>query len=253
MVIFSTIFRPLVTSVGFGWAMRVIAFIVLAGQLVAIAVLKQRPSPNKPRKLLDLTAFREARFVIFCLGSVFMFAGAYTPFFFIAVFGQEKLGISQNMSDNALAISGAGSTLGRLAPGLIIVRYGVLPVFALFILVCGFLQFIWGAVHNLGGLLSFAFFYGFFGGGVAGIAPVACIEMSPSLHIAGTRVGMILFMGSIGVLVGNPIAGAILNGKSKFEGVQAFSGAVLLFSSVAVLIAWELLQKHRKSKADHAV
>jgi len=150
-----------------------------------------------------------------------------------------------------LAISGAGSTLGRIVPGLMMARYGALPVFSIFILICGFFQFIWGAVHTLGGLMSFSFFYGFFGGGVAGIVPVACIEMSPSIHIAGTRVGMIFFIGSIGALVGNPIAGAILNGKSSFDGVQAFSGAVLLFSSVAVLIAWELLQKHRKSKVNH--
>lgn len=138
--------------------------------------MKQHLSPSKSRKLLDLTAFREARFNIFCLATVLMFAGVYTPFFFIAVFGQEKLGISQNMSDNMLAISGAGSTLGRILPGLMMVRYGALPVFSVFILICGLFQFIWGAIHTLGGLMSFAFFYGFFGGGVAGIVPVACIE-----------------------------------------------------------------------------
>lgn len=77
--------------------------------------------------------------------------------------------------------------------------------------------------------------------------------MSPSIHIARTRLGMIFFIGSIGALIANPIAGAILNGKLKFEGVQAFSGAVLLFSSVAVLTVWELLQRHRKSKVDHDV
>lgn len=33
MMIFTIIFRPLVKSVGFGWAIKVIAIIVLVGQL----------------------------------------------------------------------------------------------------------------------------------------------------------------------------------------------------------------------------
>lgn len=225
-----------------------IAFIVLASLLLALALLRQRPSPNKPRALLDMTAFREARFNVFALSSFFVFAGAYTPFFYLAVFSQEKLGISESMSYNLLAILGAGSTFGRALPGLLAVRYGTFPVFALFLLICGLLQFIWGGINNLGGVVAFALFYGFFSGGVAGLAPVATIELSPTMEVAGTRMGMMLAFGAIGVLVGNPIAGAILDSRSEFDGVQAFGAATLLVASVLVVIGWELLLKYRKSK-----
>lgn len=242
MVLFTTTFKPLVSEVGFGWAMRIIAFITLAGLLVAMTVLRQRPTPQKPRALVDLTAFREARFMVFAVACLLMFAGAYNPFYFAAVFSREVLHLSQNLSYNMLAIIGAGTTVGRLLPAFAAMRYGSLPTFSVCVLICGLLAFIWGSVHNLGGMVNFTLFYGIFGGCVASLTPVACVEMSPSIHIAGTRVGMLLLIGSIGVLIGNPIAGAILDGKSSFDGLQAFTGAVLLASSVLLIVAWELLK-----------
>ena len=237
MVLITTTFKPLVNRVGFGWAMRIISFIVLAGLLVSLAVLRQRPTPRKPRALMDVTAFREARFIVFAIACLFMFAGAYNPFYFASVFSREVLQLSENMCYNMLAIIGAGTTVGRLLPAFAAMRYGSLPTFAVCVLVCGLLAFIWGSVHNLGGMVNFTLFYGIFGGCVASLTPVACVEMSPSLHIAGTRVGMVLLIGSIGVLIGNPIAGAILQSNSSFRGLQAFTGAVLLASSVLLIVA----------------
>jgi predicted MFS family arabinose efflux permease len=253
MVIFTSAFQPLVNRVGFGWTLRIFGFIILAALLASLLLLKQRPTPQKPRAILDFGAFREARFNIFAASSILMFAGAYTPFYYIAVFGQQELGISERMSYNMLAIAGAGSTLGRLFPAVAARKYGALPVFALCVFICGMLQFIWGAVHNLGGLICFSLAYGFFGGAVAGTAPVACIEMSPNIHIAGTRVGMLLLIGSIGVLVGNPIGGAILNTKSGFEGLEAFGGTVLLASSVLIVVSYEMLMKWRRSESEKDV
>jgi len=103
-------------------------------------------------------------------------------------------------------------------------RYGALPVFSRFILICGFFQFIWGAVHTLRGLISFSFFYGFFGGGVAGIVPVACIEMSPSIPHRLDKGRNDIFIGSIRSLVGNPIAGAILNGNQVLTACKLSQG-----------------------------
>jgi predicted MFS family arabinose efflux permease len=195
MVLFTAIFKPLVNSVGFAWTLRIIAFIVLAGLLISILVMKQRPSPNKPRKILDLTAFREARYVIFCVAGFFMFAGAYIPFYFVPVYAESVLGISEDLSYDMLAVMAAGSIFGRLIPPFVALRYGSLPVIAFLVFICGMLQFVWSGIHNLGQLIPFALFYGFFSGGVASLAPIASIEMAPSMHVAGTRLGMVLFIG----------------------------------------------------------
>src|ERR1700759_930106 len=99
-VVFSVIFRPLVNSVGFGWTVRIIAFICLAVMLFGLAVLKQRPSPKRPRKLIDWSAFLELRFDAFSASQFFVFAGAYVPFFFLPIFAQEKAGMSESLSLN---------------------------------------------------------------------------------------------------------------------------------------------------------
>src|ERR1700761_4555500 len=111
--VFPAIFNPIVKSIGFGWAVRVMAFITLACLLGSIVLLKQRVLPDKPRKPLDLTAFREARFNIFNTASLILFMGAYTPFYYLAIYAQREVGISQSMSYNTISILGVGMAVGR--------------------------------------------------------------------------------------------------------------------------------------------
>jgi predicted MFS family arabinose efflux permease len=241
----------LVNAVGFGWALRVIAFIALAVMLVALAVLKQRPSPQQPRKLIDWSAFHEPRFNVFCVATFFMMAAAYVPYYYIPVFGQEKVGMSQNLSNDMLAVMSTGSIFGRISPGILAVKYGVFPILGLAAFISGMLDFIWGSVTNVGGVVSFSIFYGYFSGACAGLAPVAVQYLSP-MHLLGTRSGMALVFMSIGVLIGNPIAGAILNSRSHFTGVQVFGGAFCVFSSLLVFLTSQETQKHEKKLAEAA-
>jgi predicted MFS family arabinose efflux permease len=117
----------LVKSVGFGWAMRVIAFTCLAVMLLALAVLKQRPSPKKPRKLMDWPAFLELRFDIFCASQFFLLAGAYVPFYYLPLFAEERVGMSESLSYNMVSVMSAGSVFGRIILGIAATMYGVFP------------------------------------------------------------------------------------------------------------------------------
>jgi hypothetical protein len=79
------------------------------------------------------------------------------------------------------------------------------------------------------------------------LPPAILVSLSPSLNQIGVRVGMALTIGSLGVLIGSPIAGAILAGQSadttpssesrggeegvhglEFSGTLAFTGVALL-------------------------
>lgn len=170
------------------------------------------------------------------------------PFYFLAVYAEEKVSMSDKLSYNMLSILGAGSVFGRMFLGMAAVRYGVFQVLVMVCLISGMLTFIWGSVYNVGGVVSFAFFYGFFSGGIAGLLPIAVQNISP-LHLIGTRSGMTLVFDAIGVLVGNPIAGAILNSESQFHGVQAFGGAFLLFGAFLIFLTMEEVQRHEKREA----
>lgn len=45
------------------------------------------------------------------------------------------------------------------------------------------------------------------------LPPALIIALSPSMTEIGTRIGMAFFVGSLGVLIGSPIAGAILDAQ----------------------------------------
>jgi predicted MFS family arabinose efflux permease len=240
------IFRPLVKSVGFGWTLRIFAFICLAFLGVAIAVLKQRATPNKPRKLLDSTAFREADYVLFLIGMFLFFVGGYIPYYYMPAFAQLKIHTSPDLAFNMLPIIAGGSTLGRVIPNLATQKFGIFNVAGFCILVCGMLLFIWGAVHNIGGMAIYSLFYGFFSGILAAIPAVAIAQLSPHVGLIGTRMGMAFQVAAVGFLIGNPIAGAILNGRSSFDGLQAFGGACLLGAFVFICLT---SQEHAKRQS----
>jgi predicted MFS family arabinose efflux permease len=248
-VVIPAIFRPLIVSVGFGWAVRIIAFIILGCILLSLFTLKQRPSPNKPRKLIDPTAFREMGFNIFTVALFFAFAGLYLPFYYLPIFAEEKLGASQNLTFDVLSILGGGSIIGRILPGILAVHFGTFNLLGFCVLMSGKMLFIWGAVHNTGGLAALTLFYGIFSGMKVGFLPVALAELSPTVALIGTRTGMSLTFAAMGILVGNPIAGAILKGKPGFEGLQAFGGAFMIFSSLLLFLAALAYRKRRESAA----
>jgi MFS family permease len=95
-------------------------------------------------------------------------------------------------------------------------------------------------------LLATSILYSFFSGGLMALPPAILVSLSPSLNQIGVRVGMALTIGSLGVLIGSPIAGAILAGQSvdtgtsgsrggeegvhglEFSGTLAFTGVALL-------------------------
>ena len=48
----------------------------------------------------------------------------------------------------------------------------------------------------------------------------------------GTNIGMIFAIAAFGVLVGNPISGAILGHSGQYVGLQAFSGAIVFLAAL---------------------
>jgi MFS family permease len=70
----------------------------------------------------------------------------------------------------------------------------------------------------------FGVLYGVSSGAIVStLAPLS----SPDMKNIGTRMGMAFAIASVGLLIGNPIAGALLKGRSNV-GLQVFSGAYLL-------------------------
>jgi MFS family permease len=98
----------------------------------------------------------------------------------------------------------------------------------------------WISVQHLGNLIATSVFYSFFSGGLMALPPSILVALSPNLAQIGVHVGMALSVSSLGVLIGSPIAGAILSSQSRsndpdVQGALDFTGT-LAFTGVALLV-----------------
>ena len=93
--------------------------------------------------------------------------------------------------------------------------------------------------------------YGFISGSIQAIVPATVAFLCPDLSKLGTRLGMTLATGGLGLLVGAPIAGAILDSQSSadhheywgllaFSGTLVFLGALLQFVIRMLKVGWSM-------------
>ena len=84
-VIFPIMVTKLIPKVGFPWAMRACAFLILGMVTIANLTVKSRLTPQpKPVAVMDfIRPFKEPAFAILCVASFFFFFGMFLPFNYI--------------------------------------------------------------------------------------------------------------------------------------------------------------------------
>lgn len=68
-LVFPSMARTLLPSIGFGWTMRAIGFLQLGTLAVALSVVRTREMPRKKGPLLDLAAFGEPEYTLYATGA----------------------------------------------------------------------------------------------------------------------------------------------------------------------------------------
>ncbi|KAJ5172685.1 hypothetical protein N7492_005278 [Penicillium capsulatum] len=246
-VIFPIIFHRLLGPLGFGWTTRIIAFVALAGLIFSLVVMKLRlPPPKQSRALLDLSALKEIPFMIFCLAIFFSFVGLYFPFFYLPTFFSSYLHSDGDLAFYIIAILNAASVFGRITPGLIADRFGSLNTLIPISLIAAVLAFAWIGIHNVPGAIVFAILYGYASGALVSLPATILVKLTPDLSVVGTRMGMYLIFAAFGLLIGNPIAGALLDLENAiFWKAQVFCAVMVVVGSV-LFIALRLVAKSPK-------
>ena len=91
-VILPIMVEHLVTNVGFGWAMRIAAFLILGLLIIANLTIKSRLPPQpKPFQLMEfITPFTEPAFLLVAFGSFLMYLGAFLPFTYVIIQAKEE-------------------------------------------------------------------------------------------------------------------------------------------------------------------
>lgn len=231
-VIYPVIFRYLEPQVGFAWSVRVIGFVTLATNLFACLFVKIRHKPEERRSIFDARLFKDLTFDLWSLAWFFGNMGLYIPFFFIQDYAHVVLREPVTLAFWTLTTINAASVFGRIIPGLVADQVND-PL--LIITVCTaattILSFTWVAIRSsVAGLFVFCALYGFFSGAFVSLSTPATVHLAPSMKGIGTRLGIFNGIGSLGLLIGNPVAGAIV--EKSYVGMQVFCGGACTCSLV---------------------
>ncbi|PKK41920.1 hypothetical protein CI102_14505 [Trichoderma harzianum] len=226
-VIYPIIFCKLQQSAGFPWATRALGFVCLATSSVSIAFMRVRVQPSTKRALLQLSAFKEPQYSLFCLAMFFGFLGFYNFLSFVQPWAFDQGIASENLSFYLLPILNAASTFGRVTPNFLADHVGPLNMLAPAAGITALLAYCWIAVNSTAGIIVLSIFYGFFSGGFVSLPPVVMTALTKDLRDLGTRLGMFFAVVSLALLVGTPIGGAILTGSNSYLGVQIFCSSCL--------------------------
>jgi MFS family permease len=243
-------FRRLQPAVGFGWAVRIIGFVMLATQVFAILLLRMRQEPQRTRTLIDPAAFTNVSFVILFPVAVLSLAAIYIPFFYISSYAIQDHLTDPDLGFYLIAILNAASIPGRIVPAALADKQtGLVNMSIIVQLVTGVLVFAWAGVHDRAGVIVLAIFFGFFGGATLSLFALLPIPFVPDERLLGTRMGMIYVFAGIGILFGSPVAGALVQHTTSYTRLQVFTGVLLLGGGFLTCLArlihtkWRILVK----------
>ena len=242
--------RELFEKVGFGWAVRILAFVMLATLSISLIVLKPHTKTKKQVPLFKAAHLRDTPYTLFIIGAypsvvaaikltfsayAFMVAGVYVPYFFIQSYALE-LSIAENMTFNIVAIMNAATFFGRFPYNYLADMYGGITVLVPCCLATAILLFFWRFVHTLSGLIVISATFCFVTGGLVSLPAATIANLTKDKSEYGTRMGMGYTVAAIGALVGNPIAGAARRGGNtdvmeRWQGAWFVAGAWLLMAT----------------------
>ncbi|KAK4071375.1 uncharacterized protein Triagg1_6036 [Trichoderma aggressivum f. europaeum] len=251
-IVFPLIILYLTPQIGFPWATRIIAFICLVMGCLSVCLMKKRLPHNKNTSTrlgssIDFKALRDPKYALTTLAVFLVEFAVFIPYTYISSYAIHA-GMPTQRAYLLNALVNVGAIPGRALPGYAADRFGAFNVLAICSTTCAALIFaLWyTAGTNEAAIYSFTVLYGFWSGAAISITPV-CISRVCNIEDIGKRTGTAFFIASFGVLIGLPIAGAILktdggsyNGVIIFAGVFYAATVATLYLARGVAAGWGL-------------
>ncbi|USP79691.1 hypothetical protein yc1106_06965 [Curvularia clavata] len=247
-VIFPVIVQQCLPRLGFAWTIRIIGFIMLAVNIVTIALYRTRLPPRRTGPLVDWESFKELPYTLYCSAAFFLFWGLYFAFFYVGSYARNTLGVSYQQSINLLLVQVSMGFLFRVLPTYYADKVGRLNVLIPFAFVCGVMMFAWIGIKSIATLYVFAVIYGSGSAVIQALWPAVIGNMTREgdLKKAGVRMGMAFTIVSVSSFTGPPLAGALIqinDGDYTYANAWAalsfFVGGCLLVATRVSLVGWD--------------
>ncbi|KAL9576074.1 MAG: hypothetical protein Q9212_007408, partial [Teloschistes hypoglaucus] len=168
-MIFPAICEKLISRVGFGWTVRVIALVVLITLIPANLIARERPGTirkGSPQQM-DWSAFTDMPYLLVMAGLFFTFWGIYFGFYYIVTYAQTTLHLSPAEATNLLILMNAANLPGRFIPPLISdACLGPINTLIPCTFLTALLLFLWLGADSTTSVHLVACFYGFAAAGI---------------------------------------------------------------------------------------
>ncbi|KAL6806292.1 putative monocarboxylate permease [Trichoderma sp. SZMC 28013] len=225
-IIFPIALRHLIPMIGFGWAVRVMGFIVLFMLILPLSISKQH-----------FKSLGQIEFGLYCLSIFLAFLGFFTFYTFV-----ESWVIATQLNTDGVApyyiltITNASSSFGRILPNYTADKIGPLNIQVPATLIAGVLVFTWIPAQSMGSIMAIAILYGFFSGSLVSVPPTAIASMTANMNELGGRIGMCFLAMAFGSLIGSPVTGAIVQSVG-YDSARIYAGIMLLAGATTMAIA----------------
>ncbi|KAI0741766.1 monocarboxylate permease [Daedaleopsis nitida] len=240
-VVFPIMLQHLIPRIGFGWAVRVIGFIMMACFIVACLTIRTRlplTGHISWRSAIDLGGFKDIRYILAAVAGFVLFYALFIPYVYIQIYANFR-GVPPSISNYLLAILNAMNIPSRVLPGILADRCGPLKVFVPATAMCTILILgLWLPSRSAGSIIAFAAFYGLFSGLFVSLLATYVATITPR-EVYGARLGSVYIFLAIATLVGTPTGGALLKtvDTAHFNRLIVFSGSLMAVGTVALVAA----------------
>lgn len=224
------------SSIGFGWAVRIIGFITLALLLPCSIFIRAR-LPARKSSLFMFSAFKQPDYVVLVAACFFSTLGMYPPMFYFPTYAIQN-NMSTKLAFYLVAILNAASFPGRVLTGIMADKWGRLNMLIFASLTSGVLALCWQqAYHSNAAIITITALFGFFSGGIISGTSIAISSVPKDPRNIGTYLGMAFGVMAFATLAGPPASGAMVSRYHGFTQVSVFSGVCCLVGALLVVPA----------------
>lgn len=110
--------RSLFLNVGFAWAVRIFALVILVTNIIAFAIMRLQLQYGSKGSTFGLHHFKDLPYTAFVCAFTLFVASSFVPFFFIQEYAL-KLGVPKDLAFNLLSIMNAANIFGRFVPNYV--------------------------------------------------------------------------------------------------------------------------------------
>ncbi|KZP00822.1 MFS general substrate transporter [Calocera viscosa TUFC12733] len=250
-VIFPILLNNVFQTNGFQWGVRAAGFFLLG--ILTVANLLMYPHYNPAHKTMAkpsiMKLLKDRVYLTSMVSALCSGWGLFFPFFYLQLYASSH-GMSQTIAFYTIAITNAGSVLGRITPNVFADRFGPITCQIPSQFISAALIFALFGVKDQGSLIAFAVLYGIFSGAVFSLfAPMLAI-MADSMAEIGIRMGLAFFVMGVAGLTGNPINGALIGNGPEYAWWKAivFSGIALFSGACLMTLTRHFLQEKRQKR-----